>query len=248
MRRVLGTVLTLLVAAGAAPATAAPAKGEVVIVADGSAAGTVTVPAIVSLDLARARVATKSPHYVLVAYRSIDDGPSMFALRTPLSRMSFVQPGTAPTLPKGRSQVRVLAGSPVTFRIPAKGVRGRLTIRLTRRLGDAVAETADATVGPVAGRSHIGFDAPGDALVVHGYDTLKSASPARHEWLCVGAAGNELCDETTYFGDVYTGGSPNEAFTTALYEPSGARAAKLRVADAGVVGPVRHFVMVLPLA
>lgn len=244
MRRVLGTVLALFAVVTAAPATAAtPAKGEIVFVSNGPAYGDLTLPSKVTPDFENAR-------YESGGYVVLTAGPGKDVTGFLLVPPGSEWPWGEGYLPAGRSRVRLLADGPTTIRVPAKGLRGRLTVRLTRRLPGAVAKTGEAAVGPAAAVHEIPFTLSGRSVVVHGYTSFESEGGGRHEWLCLGAAGTPcVADDPQYLGTTIVGGPFSESVNSKFgYDHKGPLSSKLQFADAGTVGPVTHFVLAFPLA
>lgn len=244
MRRVLGTVLAFLVAVlTAGPATAAPPKGEIVFVANGGAGyADLNLPAKVTPNFDGAMYRTGG--YVLLTA-----GPG----RDVTGFMVVAPGGDWPWgfgyLPKGRSRVRILTDRPTTIHVPVTGIRGRVTVRLDRKLSGAVAKTADATVGVNAARSELPFTPSGRSVVFHGYTSYESKGAGRHDWLCLGAPGMPcIAEDPTDVGGTVVGGPWSEAGSIhTAYEHEGPAASKLLFADAGTTGPVKHFLLAYPL-
>lgn len=175
--------LALLPLTAALPASAAPPAGEIVVVADGTASGLLTLPDGADLSLSADAIDTAG-RYAVVGF--VHDG----ALVAGADRYGTLDPGFPLVLPghvpPGTTSVRVVAESPVVVTIPAAGIRGRVTIRLTDPLPGAVGEVrTPVPTGPVV-RSDIPVTLVPDAVTVHvAYD---AASPVPHaQAFCVSA-------------------------------------------------------------
>jgi hypothetical protein len=180
----LAATLLLPGAAQAAP------SGELVLVADRSGYVDVRLPGV-RLDFAGARWSTRGTYAVVVATRGADylGSASYFAA-------VFPPAGGDNGISAEWTRLRLATTGPATIRVPARGLRGRKTVRL-----DAVA-TARRVVPQATGQIHddITVDIPVPSFLVHGFAVLNATARAvRIDNLCVADAdGHGGCGMTSF--------------------------------------------------
>ena len=243
MRRLLALVAAAVALTGA-PAGAAQ-EGELVLVADGPSYASVTVSRATSLDLANATVS--APEYAALAIVRPGGQITAFGYRAPGFEQVPFGRNEPHQLQRGLSYVRLLTRGRTTIRIPAPGLGGRMTLRLTRRMAGAVAEfrPLGGLVGPNA--SEIPFPTGRRRmLVLHGALLEYVAGAEQGVEMCVVDASSGQCMKV--LTPVSPGVSPGRLQVAELFDPEPAARATYRSTLVGVPAkPGRHYVLGLPL-
>jgi hypothetical protein len=239
MTRRIGAFCALALTLAAAPAASAtPPRGEIVIVADGHATGSVTLPVAVDVLAGGATYETDSPYVVFGFLRDgsmkagtdwYDGGEWMFPL---------VYPGEVAA---GTTTVRVLTEGPTTIRVPVDGISGTTTITLTTPLAGAVGEVVDVPFTGNTAHSEVPVTLAPDALTLHAWHAEGGTVAGHARVMCVAAL--PCADPGVAVG--------RQTDRVDSYWPwdglSGPVTARLVIADAGVPGTLRQFVLSMPL-
>jgi hypothetical protein len=243
MRRTAAFVLTLALAVLGAPATAAPPDGTLVIVANGPAVATVTLPAKVELDFWGATYDTASPYVVLTATQGAKD--LGFAGHFPGYRYNtdwtFGQV-------KGRVTLRVLTSGKTTITVPARGLSGRKVVRLPYRLRGATATFAPASVVANTVRHALPFATTTRSHVFHGFTSGRPVALEEIYNLCRSAR-DAACPELV--PDIWRGPATGAHMVYEWWSPAagGLHDSHLTLTATGLLlDPVTHYVLTVPMA
>lgn len=244
MRRLMALVAAAVALTGT-PAGAAP-SGELVIVADGPAYGSLTMPRTIALDLPRAIV--EASHYAVLVVMRPGSEITAFGYRAPgFEQLPFARNGTH-QFERGRSEVRLLTRGRTTIRIPAPGLGTRVTLRLGRRLAGTAAEfrPLGGLVGPTA--SEVPF-ATGRRrmLVLHGALLRYTAAVEYDTRMCVVATGPQ-CAESVML-PVSPGTTSARLQVAHVLDAAPTARGTFQSTILGMPsGPGQHYVLALPLA
>lgn len=174
MKRIVGTLAGLATLVVPPTAEAATPRGEIVVVSNGHAYGYVVLPARTTVDFTKATWITNSPVSMLFGWdgaRSRGAGMWVAAgqhnhdydFRT----RNLIDPNR---FEKGRTRLTMATRGPTTVRIPARGVKGRITVRLTNPLAaQYVVEPAVAATTTGSAVSNVTIDVRHPAWVVNGF-------------------------------------------------------------------------------
>lgn len=256
MKRLVSTALVGLVTLVLPPsAEAAPPVGELVVIGNGHAYGHVVLPARTTVDFRKATWTTNSQVSVLfgwdgertqVAGMWIAAGPrGFYDFRT----LNLLDPNA---FEKGRTRITLVTEGPTTVRVPARGIKGRVTVRLTAPLSPAyVVQPAVAAAPTGSAVSNVTVDVKHPAWVVNGFvrDVGSANSDVASQWnLCTAdldASGS--CHQgaavvaSAVFG--FSFNSPE-----APWRPEGLTQATWTMASAAAAAHWRHVVIAVTIA
>ena len=241
MRPLLRALPALALLALAAPAHAGPPRGELVLVADGTAAATFALPATVDLDLERATYETRSPYAVVLFAQGGHEAAVAVHLAAVRGDESLISPARVRA---GRATVRSLAGGPGTVRIPATGLAGRRVVRVRDRLSGTFARMLKPAIVGTTARSDVPLTVARSSLTIHGYYNPPGLTAGRVDALCVTPEADGCLDHA----------EPTPVATVTghavYYWPedglAGAQHAQLTIAEPGTVADVTEYVFSLP--